>query len=210
MKITKYEHACFTVKIDNQLLVIDPGVWTTDFAVPDNVVAIVVTHEHPDHFSPDILAAIYDKNPDSILVSLDSIVEKMPDHTSHAVKPGDTYSVGPFTLEFFGGTHAIIHDSIPSIGNIGVLINKSIYYPGDSFDVPNKPVAVLALPVGAPWLKMSETMDFLMAIKPGLVFPTHDAVLSKIGKGLVDGRLSEVAGGYGGQYKRIDGTTIEV
>lgn len=210
MKITKYEHACFTVEIDNQLLIIDPGVWTTDFVIPSNVAAIIITHEHPDHFNPDILADIYGKNPDSTLVSLDSIVQKMPDHKSQAVKPGDKIKISVFDLEFFGGTHAVIHDSIPVIGNIGVLINDTIYYPGDSFTLPGTAVPVLALPAGAPWLKMSETMDFLTAIKPKFAFPTHDAVLSQIGKNLVDNRMSDIAKHDGGEYKRIDGTTIEI
>lgn len=210
MKITKYEHACFTVEIDNQLLVVDPGIWTTDFVVPSNVTAIVITHEHFDHFNPDILAEIFDKNPDSTLVSLISIIEKMPDHKSQAVQSGDTVKMGPFDLAFFGGNHAVIHNSMPVIDNLGVLINDTIYYPGDSFTVPGSPVAVLAIPVGAPWLKMGETMDFLSAVKPGFAFPTHDAVLSQIGKDLVDSRLLDIAKNDGGDYKRIDGTSIEV
>lgn len=210
MKLTKYEHACFTVETAGQLLVVDPGEWSKDFVVTDNIVAIVITHEHTDHFDPDVLAKIYDKNPNSVLVSLPSIVEKMPDHKSMAVKPGDKIEIGSFTLEFFGGKHAMIHDTVPLIDNIGVFINDTVYYPGDSFALTNKPVDVLALPVGAPWLKTSETIDFFTAIKPLLAFPTHDAVLSDIGKMLADGRLPAVAQKFGGEYKRINGTTIEV
>ena len=210
MKVTKYAHACFTVELANQVLVVDPGQWSKDFVIADNIAGIVITHEHPDHFDPDILAAIYNKNPNSVLISIPSIVEKMPDHTSTAVKSGDKIEIGVFTLEFFGGKHAVIHDTIPIIDNVGVFINDTLYYPGDSFALTNKPVDVLALPVGAPWLKVSETIDFLTAIKPLLAFPTHDAVLSDIGKMLVDDRLPAVAQKFGGQYKRIDGTTIEV
>ena len=82
MKVTKYEHACFTVEIDGKILIVDPGGFTKSLVIPDNVVAIVVTHAHPDHFDPDMLAGIYDKNHDSVLTALPEIVEKMPDHKS--------------------------------------------------------------------------------------------------------------------------------
>ncbi|MBC7943490.1 MBL fold metallo-hydrolase [Candidatus Saccharibacteria bacterium] len=210
MRLTKYQHACFTLETAGEVLVVDPGKFTKDFVFADNIAAIVVTHEHADHFDPDTLAAIYVKNPNLIFVSLPDIIDKMPGYTSKAVKPGDTVDIGPFTLEFFGGKHAIIHETIPIIDNVAVLINNTVYYPGDSFTLPNKPVDVLALPVGAPWLKMSDSIDFLSAIKPLLVFPTHDAVLSDIGKSLPDNMLPAVANKVGAEYKRIDGLSIEV
>lgn len=210
MRITKYKHACFTLEIDEQVLVVDPGGFTTDFVVPNGVVAIVVTHEHGDHFDPEMLAKIYDKNPDAMFVSLPEITDKMSNHKYQAVMPGDKITVGLFNLEFFGGKHAVIHPSIPTIDNIGVMVNNSLYYPGDSFDMPGRSVRVLALPVGAPWLKISEAMDFLTALKPELVFPTHDAVLSDIGKQLADGRLSTTANEYGGKYQRIATTPINI
>ena len=210
MKLTKYEHACFTLEAAGEILVIDPGSFTDDFVVTDNITAIVVTHEHADHFDPDQLAAIFAKNPNAVLVSLPSIVDKLPGHKSQAVHPGDKVDIGPFRLKFFGGKHALIHVSLPLIDNLGVLVNDTVYYPGDSFTLPNTPIDVLALPVGAPWLKLSETMDFLTAIKPLLVFPTHDAVLSDIGKALPDNLLPTVAEKVGAEYKRIDGLSITV
>ena len=199
-----------TIEQDGQLLLVDPGNFTTDFKVTDNIVAIVITHEHADHFSPDLLAAIYDKNPESVLISLESIVEKMPDHKSHPVTTGDIFSIGPFNLEFFGGTHAQIHPAIPLIDNIGVLINNTLYYPGDSFAVPHTAVDVLALPVSAPWMKISEAIDFVTTINPRLAFPTHDAILSIIGKGLVDRLIPMFAEKSGIQYTRIDEQPIEI
>ena len=210
IKLTKYEHACFTLETAGEVLVVDPGTYTSDFVVTDIIAAVVITHEHADHFDPDLLATIFTKNPNAVLVSLQGIIDRLPEYKSKAVSPGDTIDIGPFTLRFFGGKHALIHSSMPAIDNIGVLINNTVYYPGDSFTLPNTPIDVLALPVGAPWLKMSESMDFLAAIKPLLVFPTHDAVLSDIGKALPDHLLPAIAKKVGAQYKRIDGTSITV
>ena len=134
----------------------------------------------------------------------------MPDHKSQAAISGQTLNVGPFNLEFFGGEHATIHPDIPVVGNIGVMINDSLYYPGDSFSVPTKPVKILALPVSAPWMKISDMIDFLRAIKPVLAFPTHDAILSDSGMLLADSLAIRFAELVGTDYKRIDGTTIDV
>ena len=62
MKLTKYQHACFTVEEDDKILVVDPGEFSTNFLSPENVVGIVITHQHGDHFDTERLAEIMDKN----------------------------------------------------------------------------------------------------------------------------------------------------
>jgi len=210
MQLTKYEHACFTLETAGEMLVIDPGKFTTDFVVSDNVAAVVITHEHADHFDTELLEKIFHKNPNAVFVSLQAITDSLSEYKTQSVHPGDKTEIGPFRLRFFGGKHALIHSSMPLIDNLAVLVNDTVYYPGDSFTIPNTPVDVLALPVGAPSLKMSESMYFLAAIKPLLVFPTHDAVLSTIGKSLPDLILPVIASKNGTEYKRIDGTSIIV
>lgn len=186
MKLTKYEHACFSVEHDGMTLIVDPGNFTTDFIAPEGVVAVVITHEHSDHFDHEQLTAIIDKNPDAIIISHPTITAQIEAFESRAVLPGDHVSIGPFELSFYGGEHAIIHADIPAVANIGVLINDLLYYPGDSLVRPDVPVDTLALPIGAPWLKLSEAIDFVRDVSPRFVFPTHDAVLSDIGKSLPD------------------------
>ncbi|MEP7205053.1 MAG: MBL fold metallo-hydrolase [Candidatus Saccharibacteria bacterium] len=210
MKLTKYEHACFTLEVAGEVLVVDPGGYTKNFTAGDNVAAIVITHQHPDHFDTQMLTKIFSKNPNAVLVSLASVIKAIPGHQSKAVRTGDRVEIGPFKLRFFGGKHALIDVSIALIDNLGVLINDTLYYPGDSFTLPNVPVDVLALPIGAPWPKMNEVIDFLTAIKPLLAFPTHDAVLSTVGKSLSDQMLSVTAIKIGAEYKRIDKTPIAV
>lgn len=204
MKLTKYEHACFTCEKDGKLLVVDPGILTTSLGAPENIVAIVVTHEHPDHFDPTALGALVAHNPDAVIYAHESITAQL-DGTlpTHAVQAGDTVPAGPFRLELFGGEHAVIHPDIPLVANLGVMINDVLYYPGDSFTLPNKPVDTLALPVGAPWLKISEAFDFLVAVKPRFAFPTHDGVLSDFGKGLPDRMVPQFAEKVGTSYQRL-------
>lgn len=199
MKITKFEHACFTVTKDDQTLVVDPGNWSTDFVPTSTIVAVVITHHHADHFYQDQLKKIAEKNPAAVVIAHESIISDITVLPTKSAAVGDTVTVGSFDLTFYGGEHATIYDGYPKAVNLGVLINEQIYYPGDSFALPEKPVDVLALPASAPWMKISEAMDFCKEVNARLVFPTHDAVLSDIGKGLADRLLSSVAN----QYQRI-------
>lgn len=205
MKLTKYAHACFTVEQDGQLLVVDPGNFSNDFVARDNVVAVVITHEHGDHSDADKLAAIMNKNPQAIIFAHPSITATLPrKYLTKSVQAGSGVTVGPFTLEFFGGQHALIHASIPAIPNLGVMINNTLYYPGDSFSLPgDHRVDVLALPAAAPWMKLGEAMDFLATVKPRLAFPTHDALLSDAGKSIADRLLLTVAKQGGSDYRRL-------
>lgn len=205
MRLTKFEHACFTVEKDGQVLVVDPGDFTTDFAVPTSVVGVVITHEHPDHFDKDRLREIVDKNPDVVIVAHESITSQLGDFKTQTVTANEGFKIGNFELDFYGGEHAVIHPSIPTISNLGVMINNAIFYPGDSFVLPETPVKILALPIGAPWLKISETIDYLLAVRPELAFPTHDAVLSSIGKSVPDNRIPSFAEKIGAKYQRLDG-----
>lgn len=203
MNIRKYQHACFTVEKDGQSLVIDPGNFTRDFIVPANVIGVVITHEHGDHLDPDLLAAIYDKNPDVIMAGPAPAIAKIKSGTTFCAKPGDSLSIGAFRLAFFGGGHALIHQSMPLIENVGVMIDGLVYYPGDSLDVPKQPVDTLALPAAAPWMKIGEALDYLVAVRPRLAFPTHDAILSEEGRRMTDQMLSRVADDNGITYQRL-------
>lgn len=201
MKLTKYQHACFTVELDGQLLLVDPGNLTTDLMQLEGLVAIVITHQHPDHCHPELI----DSLGDGVKIYADqSVVDSLGDRSTQAVAAGDTVEVGSFRLDFFGGQHATIHSSIPGISNLGVAINQTVYYPGDSFAPPADSVDVLMLPVAAPWMKLAEAIDYVNQVKPRLAIPTHDAILSESGQAIVDrvvtGSLdSEV------EYRRIVG-----
>lgn len=199
-------HACLVVENDNQTIVVDPGNFSSDFMVPNNVKAVVVTHEHPDHFDARILEKIISTNPTAVVVAPKSITEQLTNMETLAVVASDEVNIESFKLNFYGGQHANIYQTLPQIANVGVLINDSLYYPGDSFAVPDKPVRHLALPVSAPWMKLAESIDFLNSVQPTYAFPTHDAILSDAGKSIVDRLLPQLSNQS--EYRRLDGQTI--
>ena len=209
LQLTKYEHACFTVEKDDHLLVVDPGAYTTDFIAPDHVIGVVLTHDHADHYDHELVAAIIDKNPDAMIIGPASLIDSIEAFPTLAVEAGESLSLGPFELEFFGGQHAPIAEGITTPDNLGVMINDLLYYPGDSFVTPeDRYVDTLALPVAAPWLKLSEVLDFLQTVHPHTAFPTHDAILSSAGQALVDRMIGPVAEKVDTRYMRVSELTI--
>lgn len=203
MKITKFEHACFIVEENSQSIIVDPGGYTTDLIIPKNVIGIIITHEHRDHFNKDLLQKIIVENPSAIIFTNQNIAAQLDDFKTQTVVANEGLKIGDFHVEFFGGQHAMIFAGKEEVVNLGVMINELLYYPGDSFHVPDAQVKVLALPVSAPWLKISEVIEFLTTIKPQIAFPTHDAILSAIGKDLPDRILPPIAEKVGTKYQRL-------
>jgi L-ascorbate metabolism protein UlaG (beta-lactamase superfamily) len=210
MKVTKYEHATLQVSIGDDVLIIDPGMFLSavDFA---DVVAVVVTHEHADHWTPDQLGRILERNPDAVIYGPQGVKDAAAEFDVQVVKDGDTVEAGPFTLRFFGEKHNVIHESIPIVDNVGVMVNDELYYAGDSYTVPDAEVGTLAAPVGAPWLKIGEAMDFVLAVKPKRAFYAHDMTLSAAGKKMGAERLTWATEQNGGVFTVLEvGESLDI
>jgi L-ascorbate metabolism protein UlaG (beta-lactamase superfamily) len=204
MRLTKLEHACLILEKDGRKLVVDPGSFTAPLVDLHDVDAVVVTHEHADHWTPDQLTHLLATNPDATVYGPSGVATAAEGFDVHVVADGDTIEVGPFTLAFHGSRHAVIHESIPVIDNVGVLVDGSLFYPGDQFTVPPVPVDVLATPVGAPWLKVSEVIDYVAAVKPRLAFPTHEQTLSAPGLAMHFDRMKASAQSVGGDAVKLE------
>jgi L-ascorbate metabolism protein UlaG (beta-lactamase superfamily) len=200
MKLTKYEHACMVLELAGDTLIIDPGTFSMPLGDVGGVVAVVITHEHADHWSAEQLERVLARNPTATVYGPAGVASAASEFDVVTVREGDVIVAGGFSLKFYGETHAVIHSSIPTIDNVGVLVNDSLWYGGDSYTVPPVAVETLAAPAGAPWLKIGEAMDYVMAVAPKRSFPVHEMTLSTIGKNMVYPRLAlatEHGGGTG-------------
>ena len=204
MRVTKHEHACLVVDKAEQRIVIDPGSFTTPLLGLDGVVAVVITHEHQDHWTPEHLHRILDKSPDTPIFGPAGVANAASGFQVTVVADGDVHQAGDFELRFFGSRHAVIHESIPVVDNVGVMVDNTLFYPGDAFTVPPDPVNTLAVPAGAPWLKIAEAMDYVSAVSPRRCFPTHQIVLSQIGQRMANDRLRAVTEAGGGEFRPLE------
>lgn len=201
MRVTKFEHACLLIDKGGETVVVDPGSFTTPLPDLDGVVvAIVVTHEHNDHWTSEHLHRILKRNPHAQIFGPAGVATAASEFEVTVVEDGDKHQVGGFELSFYGSQHAIIHPSIPVIDNVGVMVDGTLFYPGDAFTVPPVKVDTLAAPAGAPWLKISEAMDYVTAVSPKRCFPTHQMVLSRLGEKFANNLLAKTSEAAGAEY----------
>jgi L-ascorbate metabolism protein UlaG (beta-lactamase superfamily) len=213
MRITKLEHAAFVLEKDGSKLVVDPGNFSRALPDASAVAAVVITHEHADHWDAPHLQAVLAQNPGIPIYAPQGVKDAAGDFDITVVHPGDKVAAGPFELEFFGGKHAVIHSSIPVVDNVGVSVDGgAVYYPGDSFTVPEGvTVDVLATPSSAPWLKVAEVMDYVLAVKPRRAFPTHEMINSDAGKAMAKARIEWSAQQNGGSLLDLTpGDSVEL
>jgi L-ascorbate metabolism protein UlaG (beta-lactamase superfamily) len=202
MTITKYEHACMLLEEQEKQLLIDPGSFTKSLESLPNLAAIIVTHAHFDHLDKDRVMEL-SKASKAPVFSTAEVAEQLKGADVTVVEPGKEYQVGPFQMVFYGQDHAPIHESVDIGQNVGVFINDTLYYPGDSFEIPDKAVKVLATPISGPWMKTGEAMDFVEKIKPQVIIPVHDALHSDTGHMVSDNYLKEAAKKLNATYQRL-------
>ncbi|NHD16268.1 MULTISPECIES: MBL fold metallo-hydrolase [unclassified Actinopolyspora] len=181
MRLTHYGHSCVLVEMSTARLLIDPGTFSEGFDALRDLDAVLITHKHPDHLDTERLPAVLRNNPNARLVADTDSAAALSElgTTAEVARAGDAFELAGVPVEVVGGQHAVIHRDIPVIANIGYFFDGgAFYHPGDSFHVPEQRVDVLGLPTGAPWLKLSEAVDFLREVNPRITVPIHEAVLS--------------------------------
>lgn len=212
MELTKHGHACVVIDDGERRLVIDPGAFT-DAAALDGATAVLVTHEHFDHFDPERLRAAMDADPALEIWTNRSVADQLggPAGRVHVVGQGDAVSVAGIEVHVHGELHAVIHPDIPQIANVGFLVGGQVFHPGDALTVPEEPVATLLLPVHAPWSKVSEVIDYVRAVHADQAYAIHDGLLNDAGLGVVGGMLGERGPGTPTPYSRLaPGDSVEL
>jgi L-ascorbate metabolism protein UlaG (beta-lactamase superfamily) len=212
MELIKHGHACVVLAEEDRRIVIDPGAFT-DPAAFAGADAVLITHEHFDHFEPVRLRAALDAAPGlevwtngSVAAALDGLGGRV-----HVVGDGDALEVAGFDVHVHGELHAAIHPEIPQVRNVGFLVAGQVFHPGDALTVPGEPVSTLLLPVHAPWSKLAEVIDYVRAVAADQAYAIHDGLLNDTGLGVVGGLLGERGPGTPTPYSRLaPGDSVEV
>jgi L-ascorbate metabolism protein UlaG (beta-lactamase superfamily) len=205
MRLTKFGHACVRLESEGTTIVLDPG-GLTDPAAAEGADAVLITHEHFDHFEPATLRSAAAARPDLVIWAPDSVAAQLAEVDGLAGKvrtatQGDSFSVGGVEVHVYGEWHAPTH--MDPVHNVGYRLGGRVFHPGDAFTVPQDPVDVLLLPTNAPWLKALEALDYADAVGAGQGFSIHDGLLNDVGLRIVDNVLGVASKRTGGNYRRL-------
>lgn len=183
MNITKYGHCCLLIETDGVRILTDPGVYSSGQNVLTDIDVILLTHDHSDHLDVDSLKTILRNNPKVVIYSNNEVGKRLEENNVayKTLLDGEETEIRGVKIEGVGAHHEFMYPTIPQTNNTGYLIAEKLFYPGDAFTKPNRPIEILALPVAGPWLKLSEAIDYAIALKPKVCFPVHDGILKKAG-----------------------------
>ena len=92
MRVTKFEHATLTLRESGKTLIIDPGSFTSPLPDLEDVVGVVITHEHPDHWTPQHLDRILKAFPGTPLFGPQGVADAAAEYDITVVAPGDAIS----------------------------------------------------------------------------------------------------------------------
>ncbi|WP_280464730.1 MBL fold metallo-hydrolase, partial [Nocardia brasiliensis] len=193
MRIAHFGHSCLLVELHGKKVLFDPGTFSHGFEGLTGLDAIAITHQHPDHIDPNRIEALIEANPGARLLA-DPQTAQQRGEPWEAVHAGNVLALGDLRITGGGGRHAVIHPELPVVDNTVFQLGTpddpaQLVHPGDSLWVPPVPVGVLALPAAAPWMRLSEAVDYLRAVRPRTALPIHYGIIEPAPQGIYLGRL---------------------
>ncbi len=190
------------IKTGGLAILTDPGAFSKAQDALTGIDVVLITHEHGDHLHIDSLKAVLAKKPQAEVIT-NSGVGKLLAATSiaHTLVEGRAFcEVRGIRIEAFDGKHEEIFEEIGQVQNTGYFIADMLFYPGDSFCIPGRPVDILALPVAGPWCKVPDAIRYALAVAPTRAFPVHDGMVQPGRYGSIHSAPEKVLAGRGSEF----------
>lgn len=175
MRITRFVHSCLLVEDGQKAVLVDPGYysWTAnivDIAKLPELSAIVISHDHADHYSPDFVKALRERFSEVPLIVTESLQTKLAGDGI----AGPIQTSGTADVEIFEAAHERLPAGLGEAPqNFGVHIFGKVTHPGDCHRI-TVTKEILALPITAPWGSVTAAVDVALAVKPKAIIPIHD------------------------------------
>ena len=208
MKVTKFVHSCLLVETDGRTALFDPGLYSEsalDINRIERLDDILITHEHGDHFSLNLVKQVVQKFPQVRITGTQPVVDQLAEA---GIKASSEPSEG---VVFFESPHESIAPLIATPPpEIGYHYLDSLSHPGDSHSF-KETKAVLALPVQAPWGSSARAVSVALELKPKHVLPIHDWHWRDEAREQMYGRFEQIFNENGIKfYKLQTGQPVEV
>ena len=175
-------HGSLMFRLDSFCIHIDPVRSSGDYTNLPQADLILVTHDHFDHFDPDLIGEL--RKPETILLSDAGTASQLK--WSQAMKAGDKKVVNNITVEAVPAYNIVsmrspgepFHPKGRGNGYIITIGNRRIYVAGDTEYIPEmkelKDIYIAFLPMNQPYTMTPEMVaDAALAFKPKILYPYH-------------------------------------
>ena len=170
MKITKFVHSCLLVETPERTAIFDPGVMSESALDPDALQRlddIFITHNHGDHLSEQLLRQLYARFPHVRITGPPEVVAQL--QQAGIAASSDL----PDGVRLFAAPHESVAPLFPQPEEFGYHYLEQLSHPGDCHSF-KETMAILALPVTAPWGSFVRAINLALERKPQHVLPIHD------------------------------------
>ncbi len=183
MKIQRYYHSCLLVTEGDAKILFDPGSYSfmPGRAKPESfsgIDALFITHNHADHMLPDVIKTIVHNNSCKVYGNQEvAAALREQGIEAEVLTHKQAVRIGDMTIEAFTAEHGPIPHANPQ--NTAFIVNDRFLHPGDSLDpalLAFPQMDVLALPMGAPWMRLVDGLKFAKDMRPKKAIAIHDGI----------------------------------
>jgi len=181
MQVTKLGHCCLLIKVEGLNILTDPGSYSDTQNGLKDINMVLITHQHGDHLHIESLKEVLKNNPKAKVYTNNGVAKKLDEEgiKYNILEGRNKIENNGVKIEAFDAKHEEIYKDLGQVQNTGYFIAEKLFYPGDAFHNPGKPVDILALPVAGPWCRVRDFIRYALELKPKKAFPIHDGMLQQ-------------------------------
>lgn len=133
--------------------------------------ALLITHQHPDHFDPGITTWLIDH--DVVVYANEDVAQKFPDLPVHVLVDDQSQDIAGFRVTARDLPHCKMADGNDGPPNTGFVVDGTFFHPGDGTAIENLQVETLAVPLAGPSISMHTATVFAHQVGAKTVIPIH-------------------------------------